>query len=182
MRTEVRLSGFGGQGIVLAGYVLGKAACLFAGKEAVMTQSYGPEARGGACTSNVVIEDGRISYPAVTHAGILVLMSQEAYTTYKKEIRAGATVLYDPDLVTLDPGLPGVHLAVPAMRLAGELGKKIVANIVMLGFLAAATKLLPEEAVKQSVLTSVPAPTRELNEKAFRAGFEHGLQVHGKGG
>jgi len=182
MRTEIRLAGFGGQGIVLGGYILGKAASIFEMKHATMTQSYGPEARGGACTSNVVIEDERIAYPAVTHPDILVLMSQEAYHTYEANIREGVRVLYDPDLVQIEAGLPGELTPVPAMRIADELGRKIVANIVMLGFLAAATGALDPEAVKKAVLSTVPAHTRELNEKAFDRGYAEGLKARGKGG
>jgi len=182
MRTEIRLAGFGGQGIVLGGYILGKAASIFDTKSATMTQSYGPEARGGACTSNVVIEDTRIAYPSVTRPDLLVLMSQEAYHTYVSNFREGARVLYDEDLVHVEPGLPGEFIPVPAMRIAEELGRKIVANIVMLGFLTGATDRLSREAVKQAVLTTVPSHTRELNEKAFDRGYEKGLEVRGKGG
>ena len=182
MRQEIRLSGFGGQGIILSGYILGKAASIFDVKSAVMTQSYGPEARGGACTSNVVIEDKTIAYPDVSHPNVLVLLSQEAYNTYKSNIREGVQVIYDEDLVKLDPGLKADLVPVPAMRLAEELGRKIVANIVVLGFLTAVTGVLAPKAVKQAVLSSVPAHTKELNEKAFDRGYEHGLKVRGKGG
>ncbi len=182
MRTEIRLAGFGGQGIVLGGYILGKAASIFDRKYATMTQNYGPEARGGACTSNVVVEDGPIAYPTVTEPDILVLMSQEAYTTYKPNVQKGVQVVYDEDLVKVDEGLPGEMIPVPAMRLAEELGRKIVANIVILGFLAAVTGVLSPEAMKQSVLSTVPAHTRDLNEKAFHLGYEEGLRVRGKGG
>jgi 2-oxoglutarate ferredoxin oxidoreductase subunit gamma len=182
MRTEVRLAGFGGQGIVLSGYILGKAAAIYADKDATMTQSYGPEARGGACASNVVISDAKVAYPSVTKPDVLVLMSQESYHTYKGDIRAGVKILYDNDLVQVDPGMPGEWIACPAMKLAEQAGKKIVANIVMLGFLAAVTSMLPREAVKDAVLSSVPSHTKELNEKAFAAGYEHGLRAVGKGG
>lgn len=182
MRTEVRMSGFGGQGIVLAGYILGKAASIFSDYSATMTQSYGPEARGGACTSNVVIEDGPISYPAVTQPNLLVLMSQEAYHTHTPLVKEGVRVLYDEDLVSQDHEAPGEWVPVPAMRIADELGRKIVANIVMLGFLAAFTELVPKDAMKQSVLTSVPPHTKELNEKAFESGYEQGLAARGQGG
>jgi len=182
MRTEVRLAGFGGQGIVLAGYVLGKAAAIFGGKEATLTQSYGPEARGGACAANVVISDAKVAYPSVSRPDVLVLMSQESYHTYKGDIRAGVKILYDNDLVQVEPGMPGEWIACPAMKLAEQAGKKIVANIVMLGFLAAVTGMLPGDAVKDAVLSSVPSHTKELNEKAFAAGYEYGLRAVGKGG
>jgi len=182
VRTEVRLAGFGGQGIVLAGYVLGKAAAIFGGKEATMTQSYGPEARGGACAANVVISDAKVAYPSVSRPDVLVLMSQESYHTYKGDLRPGVKVLYDGDIVKVEPGMPGDWIACPAMRLAEETGKKVVANIVMLGFLAAVTGLLSRDVVKDAVLTSVPAHTKDLNEKAFEAGYDCGLRAVGKGG
>lgn len=182
MRTEVRLAGFGGQGIVLSGYILGKAAAIYAGKDATMTQSYGPEARGGACASNVVISDGPVAYPSVTKPDVLVLMSQESYHAYEADLRPGIRVLYDPDLVKADPGAAGEWVPCPAMKLAEGLGRKIVANIVMLGFFAAVTGMLPEDAVKEAILSSVPPHTRELNEKAFRTGYDEGLRAKGKGG
>jgi 2-oxoglutarate ferredoxin oxidoreductase subunit gamma len=182
MRTEVRLAGFGGQGIVLAGYILGKAAAIYADKEATMTQSYGPEARGGACASNVVISEGPVAYPSVSRPDVLVLMSQESYHAYKGDLRPGVQVLYDPDLVKVEPGVPGTWVACPAMTLADGLGRKIVANIVMLGFLAAVTEMLPKDAMKEAILSSVPAHTREVNEKAFQTGYDHGLRAKGKGG
>jgi len=182
MRTEVRLAGFGGQGIVLAGYVLGKAAAIYGGKDATMTQSYGPEARGGACASNVVISDAKVAYPSVSKPDVLILMSQEAYHTYKADIRKGVKVLYDNDLVKVEADMPGEWIACPAMKLAEQAGKKIVANIVMLGFLAAVTGMLPRDVVRDSILSSVPAHTKELNEKAFTAGYEYGASAVGKGG
>lgn len=182
MRTEVRFSGFGGQGIVLAGYILGKAASIHTKNDATLTQSYGPEARGGACTANVVVEDGPISYPAVTHPNILVLMSQESYHTHKSHAKKGVRILYEEDLVHREEELPGDWTPVPAMRVADGLGRKIVANIVMLGFLAAISDLVPKDALKQAVLSSVPAHTKELNEKAFESGYEEGQKARGKGG
>jgi 2-oxoglutarate ferredoxin oxidoreductase subunit gamma len=182
MRTEFRLSGFGGQGIVLGGYILGKAASIHSqGMDAAMTQSYGPEARGGACTSNVVVEDGPLAYPAVTEPDILILMSQEAYTTHQKHIRAGVKVLYDEDLVMVHEDIAGERIPVPALRIAqDELGRRIVANIVMLGFLAATSEVLSVQSMKEAVLSSVPAHTKELNEKAFDRGYEEGLKAKGQ--
>lgn len=182
MRTEVRLAGFGGQGIVLSGYILGKAAAIYADKDATMMQSYGPEARGGACAANIVISDKPVAYPSVTKPDVLVLMSQESYYTYEGDLRPGVQVLYDPDLVQVEPGAPGTWLACPAMKLAEGLGRKIVANIVMLGFFAAVTEMLPKDAVTEAILSSVPAHTRELNEKAFQTGYDCGLRAKGKGG
>lgn len=173
MRKEIRFSGFGGQGIILSGFIYGKAAAIFGGLEATMTQSYGPEARGGACTSDVVVEDRPVSFPEVTDPDILVIMSRDAYNTHKKHIKEGTVLFFDQDLVQVEP-TEGVKMhAVPSLKIADNMGKKIVANIVMLGAVAAGTDLVPKEAVKEAVLSSVPSHTKELNDRAFEAGYEH---------
>lgn len=172
MRQEIRLAGFGGQGIVLAGYILGKAAALYSGKNAILTQSYGPEARGGACSADLVVDDGPIDYPMVESPSVLVVMSQEAFEKYGWNVAPGATGIIDSDLVS---GAPEGWLGIPATRLAEELGARIAANIVMLGFLTGATQILKEEAVEESVSTSVPARLMETNLKAFAAGYEYAL-------
>ena len=181
-RFELRLSGSGGQGMILAAVILGEAIGTHDNRNVTQSQSYGPEARGGACSANVVISEEKVAYPTVSRPDVLVLMSQEAYHTYKKDLREGIQVLYDSDLVQVEPGLPGHWVACPAMKLAEETGKKVVANIVMLGFFASVTGMLPKDAVKEAVLTSVPAHTKDLNAKAFDAGYEAGLKVKGKGG
>lgn len=181
-RLEVRLSGFGGQGIVLAGNILGKSVALFEGKNAVFTQSYGPEARGGACSGDVVISEGAIYYPKVTDPDVLVFMSEEAKNTYGKLLQPKTRVIIDQDLVRND-GLAercaSLH-SVPATRIAEGLGKKMVANIVMLGFLAAVTEVVTYDALKKAVLASVPKGTEELNTQAFEKGYQYGQE--GKGG
>jgi len=181
-RLEVRLSGFGGQGIVLAGSILGRSVALFEGKNAVFTQSYGPEARGGACSADVVISEGPIHYPKVTRPDILVFMSEEAKNTYGKLHDSKTTVIIDQDLVRLD-GLEGRGIrlfSVPATRFAEELGRKMVANIVMLGFLAAVTGVVRHDALQRAVLASVPKGTEDLNTRAFEKGYQYGQE--GKGG
>ena len=177
MREEIRLAGFGGQGIVLSGYILGKAAAIFSDKNATMTQSYGPEARGGACAANVVIEDEMVSHPGITSPDILVFMSQEAYNTYKGDIKKGVKVLYDEDLVKVDKGLKADFFSIPSLRIAEELGKKIVANIVMLGFFTAVTKMFKKTAMKEAILSSVPSHTKDLNERAFERGYQYGKEL-----
>ena len=173
----MRFSGFGGQGIVLSGFIYGKAAAIFGGMEATMTQNYGPEARGGACTSDVVIEDAPVSFPEVTHPDVLVIMSRDAYNTHRKHVKRGVKLFYDQDLVQVDHVLGAELIPVPSMKIAEGLGRKIVANIVMLGALAAGSDLVPKDAVRQAVLSSVPPHTKELNEKAFEAGYSHAKQV-----
>jgi 2-oxoglutarate ferredoxin oxidoreductase subunit gamma len=173
MRQEVRLAGFGGQGIVLAGYILGKAATLYGGKEAILTQSYGPEARGGACSAELVVDDQPIDYPTLESPDILVLMSQEAFEKYGSQVAPGAAVMVESDLVE---GAPEEWPGIPASRLAEELGARISANIVMLGFLIGVTRLLNLEALEHAISSSVPERTVELNLKAFAAGYEYAQQ------
>lgn len=180
MRKEIRFSGFGGQGMVLSGFIYGKAAAIYGGLEATMTQSYGPEARGGACSSNVVIENQPVSFPEVTQPDILVLMSRDAYNTNKMHIKKGVKVFYDQDLVQVDEDLGAELIPIQSIRIAEDLGRKIVANIVMLGALAAGSDIVPKDAVKQAILSSVPAHTKELNEKAFETGYETAKGVMGK--
>jgi 2-oxoglutarate ferredoxin oxidoreductase subunit gamma len=177
MRKEIRFTGFGGQGIILSGFIYGKAAAIFGGKNATMTQSYGPEARGGACSADVVIEDGPVSFPEVTAPEIMVVMSRDAYNTHKKHIRKGVRVFYDQDLVQVEEGLGAEFIPIPSLKIAEGLGKKIVANIVMLGALAAGSDIVPKDAVKQAILSTVPPATKELNEKAFEAGYAQAKQV-----
>jgi 2-oxoglutarate ferredoxin oxidoreductase subunit gamma len=180
-RLEVRLSGLGGQGIVLAGNILGKSVALFEGKNAVFTQSYGPEARGGACSGDLVISEGAIYYPKVTRPDVLVFMSEEAKNTYGKLLESETTVIIDQDLVIND-GLEGRCsrlFSVPATRIAEELGRRMVANIVMLGFLAAVTDVVNHESLRKAVLASVPKGTEELNTQAFEKGYQYGQEGQG---
>lgn len=187
-KTEIRFTGFGGQGIILAGYITGKAASIYAnlpdgkaGLYATLTQSYGPESRGGASSAQLIVSTNPIFYPNITHPDILVAMSQEGYSKYKDELKAGGIMLIDEDLVKitdLPDGKAGTRTdikitKVPATRLAEELGKKIVANIVMLGFTIKETKILPKESVVEAIKTSVPHSSIDLNIKAFEIGFSY---------
>jgi 2-oxoglutarate ferredoxin oxidoreductase subunit gamma len=180
-RSDIKLGGFGGQGIVLSGYILGKAASIFDSKEAVLTQSYGPEARGGACSADVVISEGSVDYPYLKDIQILVVMSQEAYTSYTRHLGEGKKLLIDENLVELDKKECKKKnwqvFPIPATRIAEELGKKIVANIVMLGFFTAVTDVVSYEAMKSAILSSVPKGTEKLNEGAFSKGYEYGKEA-----
>ena len=182
-KQQVVLGGFGGQGIIMAGLILGKAAAIFAGKHATFTQDYGPEARGGACRAQVIIDEQEITYPYVENPDVVAVMSQEAYTKYTAGIWPEAVVLTDAELVKANPALPNPVYSIAATRLATELGRAAVANIVMLGFVSAVTGVLPVKAVKDAVLDTVPAGTGELNMKAFQAGYDYGKeQLAGGGG
>ncbi|HEY47321.1 MAG TPA: hypothetical protein G4O14_11120 [Anaerolineae bacterium] len=175
MRVEIRLAGFGGQGIGLAGLILGKAVSLYDGLEAVMTQAYGPEARGGASSTNLVVADRPIDFPFVQEADVLVTLSQEAYSRFRAEAKPEAIVIIDEDLV--EPSPQDTCLKVPATKLAEDLGRRIVANVVMLGFFTAATDLVERESIEDAIKTSIPENVLELNMKAFNAGYEYARKM-----
>jgi len=175
-RDEVIVGGLGGQGIILSGYILGKAASLFDGKKATHIQDYGPEARGGACQTQVVISDNNISYPYIDNPSILAVMSQGAYEKCAPNMRPDTVLLVDADLVKLNKSKHPRLFTIPATRIAQELGRVAVANIVMLGFITAITRVVSVESMKKAVLESVPKGTEELNMKAFDRGYSDGLE------
>ncbi len=179
-RTEIKLAGFGGQGIILAGFIIGKAASLYDKKDAVFTQSYGPEARGGACAASVVIDSEKINYPYPIKSDVLVIMSQEAYTEYVSHLREGGTLIVDESLVRMDgeSKRAGKVFRIPATKIAEEMGMKIAANIVMLGFFSSIIEAVDKESVKKSVLESVPAKFVEANAKAFDKGYDYGMAMN----
>jgi 2-oxoglutarate ferredoxin oxidoreductase subunit gamma len=182
-RREVRVSGFGGQGIILSGYIVGKAAAIHDKKQATMVQAYGPEARGSACSSQVVVADGQIDFPYLSASDILVSMSQEAYEKFIGELREGGILLIDETLVNMGEIDKEIQIyTIPATQFAEELGRKIVANIVMLGFVAGATDVVTAEAMRAAVESSVPAAAVELNMKAFDRGYEYGVAQREAGG
>jgi 2-oxoglutarate ferredoxin oxidoreductase subunit gamma len=173
LKKEIRICGFGGQGVILAGFIIGKAASVFMDYHAVQSQSYGPEARGGAARSEVIVSDEKIGYPRPLGVDLLVAMSQESFDSYRDDIDKDTIIIVDPDLVKKhDIGRP--IYKIHAQQIAEKLGNKIVTNIVMVGASTSIFKLLDPEAVKQSVLDSVPSRFKDLNEKAFEKGFEAG--------
>ena len=179
--TEIRITGFGGQGVILCGYIIGKAASIFNEQHATLTQSFGPEARGSACSAQVVVSDDRVLYPYVTVPHILIAMSQDGYVTHKGTMAEEAMLVYEKDLVKPgDLGSKVKAFGIPAIRFAEELGRKIVLNIIMLGFFAGVSEMMPREAFRQAVETSVPSGTEELNLKAFDRGYDYALELKGK--
>ncbi|MFH0957898.1 MAG: 2-oxoacid:ferredoxin oxidoreductase subunit gamma [Pseudomonadota bacterium] len=180
-KKEIRLAGFGGQGIILSGQILGKAAAIHEGKHAVFTQSYGPEARGGSCSADVVISDCVIHYPKVSEPDVLVLMSQGAWSTYGTVVRSRGVLILDEDLVQIEEDPEGLKVyRVPATKIAESLGRRIVANIVMLGALASLGEVVEYESLKKAVLASIPKGTEDFNLTAFDKGFEYGQSLLGK--
>ena len=172
--TEIRIAGFGGQGVILSAMILGKAASIYQDGFATMTQSFGPEARGGACSAQLVISGSPVLYPYVTRPDILVILSQEAYTRFVPELKDGGTLIVERDLVRLTDLKPNTQVySIPATRIAEELGKRMVLNSVMVGFFTCVTQLLDAVAVRKAVADSVPVSFRELNLKAFEAGLEY---------
>jgi 2-oxoglutarate ferredoxin oxidoreductase subunit gamma len=173
--TEIRIAGFGGQGVILSAIVLGKAASIHQDQYATMTQNFGPEARGGACSAQLLLADQPVLYPYVIQPDVMVVMSQEAYTKFAPELKEGGMLLIERDLVRVSdlPKQTRIY-SVPANRLAEELGKRMVLNIVMVGFFAAVTQLLEAAAVREAIADSVPTSFRELNLKAFDKGYDYG--------
>ena len=179
-RGEIRIAGFGGQGIVLSGSIIGKAASIHDEGFATLTQSYGPESRGGSCRAEVVVSNTPIDYPYVTSPQIQIILSQEAYTEYGRSAPPGTLVIIDSGLITVDPSQNPKPFSVPASRMARELGRPVVANIIMLGFLAAVSDIVPYESLRKSILDSIPTGTESFNMKAFDLGYDYGIEHSGK--
>jgi 2-oxoglutarate ferredoxin oxidoreductase subunit gamma len=176
-RTEVRIAGFGGQGVVLTGVLLGTAATLHEDRHAVQTQTYGAAARGGAARSDVIISDEFILYPQVMQPDILAAMSTPALAKYRDSLSPGGTLIIDSDLVELpgdtgDVGDVSLHTVRATHIATEEFGKGIVANMVMLGAIVAVSGVVSVDAVRAAIMAGVPAGTEELNLKAFERGIE----------
>lgn len=179
-KTEIKVGGFGGQGIILTGYIIGKAAAIYDNMNATMTQAFGPEARGSACSSQVIVSDDIIRYPYVKMPQIMVIMSQEAFTKFSPQLDSKGTMLIEEELV--DPtGLPDTVklFKIPATRIAEELGRKVILNMVMAGFFTAVTGLIGRDAMRKSVEATVPSGTEALNLKAFDRGYDWGINQVG---
>ena len=178
MRTEVRIAGFGGQGVIMAGVIIGKAASLFDNKNAVQTQSYGPEARGGASKCEVVIDNKLIEYPKVQSPDVLVAMSNEALLKYIGDLKDEGTLIVDPGTTDIEGVRDFIQehkikvYEAPATQTAMEdIGLKIVANIVMVGAITKITEVISKEAAIKAIESSVPKGTEEKNVAAFEAGY-----------
>ena len=175
-RYEIRFSGAGGQGLILAGVIMAEAASIYDGLQAVQSQSYGPEARGGSSKSEVIISDGPIDYPKATIVDALVALTQEACDKYSHDLKEGGVLLIDSDLVTRQPEGNFNVVAFPITNTAkNEVGREIVTNIVALGAMVALTGVVTRESAEKAVLARVPEAFLELNKKAFNIGFEKAL-------
>ncbi len=179
-RTEIRITGFGGQGVVLSGHIIGKACSVHAGHHATMMQSFGPEARGSSCSSTLVCSEDEVLYPYLRAPDILVTMSRDGYAQHGSALKTdGGILVYESDLV--EPSVADTQKAfgIPSTRIAEEMGRSIVANIVMVGFFSAVTDLVASEDMRAAVLSSVPAGTEELNIRAFEQGLAHAEKEYG---
>jgi 2-oxoglutarate ferredoxin oxidoreductase subunit gamma len=172
-RKEIRVVGFGGQGVVLSGHIIGRAYAVHEGNHATMIQSFGPEARGSACSATLTISEKEILYPYIRRPDILVVMSAEGYTKYCDELKDDGTLIHERDLVHPTAKEGQATYAIPSTRIAETLGRRIIQNIVMIGFVAAVTKIVSRDAMRDAVKGSVPAGTEELNLKAFDAGYDY---------
>ena len=168
--TQIRFGGVGGQGMVLAGRLLGKAAALFDGKEAVCTQTYGPEARGGASRADVVISDSPVDYPFVVEADVLAVFFQEAYTKFRSSLKPGGMLIVDTGLVQPAEDEQEVY-GIPATKIADDLGNRLATNVVMLGYLIGKTGVVSRESVEQSIRATVKKHVIDLDLKALDAGL-----------
>lgn len=171
-RYEIRIAGFGGQGVVTIGKILGIAFSVYGGRNSVNTQSYGPESRGGACRSEIVVSDGDINYPYVRQADVLIALSQVAVDTYAADLKEGGILIIDPDAVKSVPaGDRFLLYAVPTAAIALEIGDVKFQNIVALGALyALISRHIDEEPLLEALTQSVPPKTLDLNLAAFEKG------------
>jgi 2-oxoglutarate ferredoxin oxidoreductase subunit gamma len=168
----IRLSGTGGQGIVLAGIILAEAAALYDGRHAVQTQAYGPESRGGASKAEVIISDAEIDYPKAENVDLLLALTQEAAEKYGAHVKPGGLVVVDAGRILVAPEGPFATYALPIFETAkDQLGKAVVANIVALGVIVGLSGVVSREGLERAVLARVPQGTEALNRRALEAGF-----------
>lgn len=170
-KVEIRLSGSGGQGLILAGLILAEAAAIYEGMNAVQTQSYGPEARGGASRSEIIISTDEILFPKTKRLDYLLALNQESCDRYTRDLKEGGLLLIDSDAVDHIPPVKAVSL--PLVRTAREkVGKVMTTNIVSLGALVGLSSVVSKDSLKKAVLSRVPRGTEELNLKALQLGYQ----------
>lgn len=182
MLKEIRIAGFGGQGVILSAHILGRAVAIHDGGFATMTQNYGPEARGGAASAALVISDQPVLFPYVSNPDILVVMSQEAFTRFTPDLKEGGVLIVEEDLVRLDNVPQHIKVySIPATRFAEELGKKMVLNVVMVGFFCAITGAVSYDSCRKAVMDSVPERFQKMNLDAFENGYGFGKNLLSRG-
>jgi 2-oxoglutarate ferredoxin oxidoreductase subunit gamma len=177
--TEIRATGFGGQGVVLLAFVIGRAAAIDAGRHSTMIQTFGPEARGSTCSATLVISDREVLYPYIRSSDILVVMSNEAYEKYRSELKPDGILVYESSLVHPTPPPGQRAFGIPSTRIAEAMHRPIVGNMVMLGFVTAATGVTTRELMREAVKGSVPSGTEEVNLQGFEAGWDYFQKEYG---
>lgn len=166
-------AGFGGQGVITAGYITGQAAAIYDDKESTLTRVYGPEARGSACYSGVVVDEEEIDYPYILSPEIMIIMSQEAYEKFLPQLQDGGVLIIDSSIVKSDEQVEKYNLyRVPATQIAEEMGARVVANVVMLGFVGKIWDGVSVKGLQESVKATVPKKHVDLNLRAFQRGIE----------
>ncbi len=178
-RYSVRVAGFGGQGVITFGYVLARAASLHHGSNALMTQSYGPEARGGSCKSDVILSEAQIDYPKAGSVDALVALSHDSYNSFNGSVKEGGVIIYETGLIEINETRDGVsYYGIPALETANELGNSLAANMVMLGAVQAITGQVTLDALRESIKDRFPRFV-EINIKALEEGFRLGETARG---
>ena len=172
-RSEIRIAGFGGQGIVLTGVVLGRAAALYSGKEVTLMQSYGPEARGGSCKTELILSDNKIDYPLTDRPKILVAMNRESLDKFSPQMSPGSILIYDSTYIEPVENKSLEVYPVPGTRIAEEVGSRIVANMVMLGALVALLDMVSVKDIERAMAEMVPPQTIKLNISALEKGWQY---------
>jgi 2-oxoglutarate ferredoxin oxidoreductase subunit gamma len=179
-KKEIRICGLGGQGVIMAGAIIGRAVSIYEDRWATLVQSFGPEARGSECSAQVMIGTDYIAFPYVRESDVFLAFSQGAYDKFVDEMKGDCILVYENELVFPDDRLPAGtrKFGIPGTRIAEEeIGRRIVFNMVMIGFFTAVTELVKVEAMRDAVKASVPPGTEELNLKAFNRGYEFGLNL-----
>ena len=170
-KYEVRLSGSGGQGLILAGIILADAG-IISGKNAIQSQSYGPEARGGASKAEVIISDGEINFPKVEKCDLLLSLTQESYNEYIDSLKKDGILVVDKK-IEIDDTLEAKIYRLPIISTAyDKLKKPMVANIVSLGAICSISSIIDEESLQEAILNRIPPGTEEINKKAFQEGLK----------
>jgi 2-oxoglutarate ferredoxin oxidoreductase subunit gamma len=174
LKTEVKIAGLGGQGVILAAEIIGRAACIYEDMYATMTRSFGPEARGSSCSAQIIISNEKIHYPYLKNLDVLVVMSQDSLNRFIGELREEGTLIYEEDLVKVGEVdvICKMH-GIPATRLAEGMGRKIVMNIVIVGFFTRITDLIKPDSIQSAIRDSVPPGTERVNLQAFELGYNY---------
>lgn len=180
---EIRICGLGGQGVIMSGMIIGRAVSIYEDRYATLVQSFGPEARGSECSAQVMVSDEPVAFPYIKKSDVFVAMSQGAYDKFVGEMRDDSILVYESELVSPDERLPknARKYGIPGTRIAEEkMGRRIVFNMVMVGFFTAVTKLVDVDAVRKAVASAAPRGTEDFNIKAFNAGYQYGVEQYGK--